>query len=221
MLVTKSKRGRPSIRINFGGQNGTPLSRSAEDLSQLIESSSSDTYDSQSVTSRGSYGVESLKDAASPEEKEPKWANRSWEEKRKQFSAKKQPYASSSKLAKLDSVESKNKPPIPLSKLLHDANRKSVSSVGTIGPHYGAYLPTSKSVDNLTWPKKIVGPPSRSSIPAEWKKTIAPGSVSEPPLKSIRSNSNENNRSVKNSRMTQDKFSFGFKSKSIPNLLKG
>ena len=221
ILTDDKQRGnRASIRLTFHHtRSGTPLSRSTEDLSQANDGSSSDTLDTQSVDSKD----KSNEDSDSPHEtpktntdtnssNTPSKSMKPVDEKRKQF-ALSRISISSLKSSKNDLSQTKSKPAIPLSQILQESQ---VASSNTNLSHLQS---PPNPLNNLTWPKRGVNNPKYQKIPTSWRKTTGHMMASDAANK--RKNLPLTDKMTSPTHCTQDKFIIGFKSNSMPNLLKG
>ena len=216
------KGNRASIRLTFHSRGGTPLSRSTEDLSQTADATSSDSLDAHSVDSKDkSTESDSSQDKTeSTLLSKPSKPAKTAEEKRNQFKLSKLTI-SSFKTSKTDLGVPKNKPAIPLSKLLQESKIGGSNNNSNL---INSNNPSLKSLQNLTWPKRAPNSPKRKNIPADWRQTTACHVTSSEPMRKDQienPSSTEKKQKISEMRSTRDKFIIGFKSKSFPNLLKG
>jgi len=195
------KGNRASIRLTFHSRSGTPLSRSTEDLSQGGDVASTDSMDTRSTDSKDKFSEsDSSSDKTEPvaTSKLAK-AAKAAEEKRNQF-----------KLSKLSKLLQESKVPGSNTNLAKSSS------------------PSLKSLQNLTWPKRLQNSPKRKNLPTDWRQaTVCRGAPLEPRKEEPRKEEQEKSLQTKSKqkisemRSTRDKFIIGFKSKSFPNLLKG
>ena len=191
VLLGTKKGNRTSIRLTVNSESETTLSRSSDDVDQLSNPASPLQKD-----------VQGDLDELTPDSKSPeslKEGQKKWEEKRKQFALHKSPPNHPIK-----ELNSKAKsPPLLLSKLMQEANLRDN---GTI---------------SRTWPKRgLNGTPKRQNLPQHWGPSTGHLMTSKPITRKVRNSNDVKKRSGK-PRLTQDKYMISFKSRSIPNLLKG